>query len=159
MTESRPAHGAEQAEQPSLGVLLFIPYRHMEQRILRAVTAAGHPITLPQARVFQRIDPAGSRLTRIAESAQVTKQAAKFLIDQLERAGYLERSPDPTDRRARLVRITERGRDVIQIATREQGRIEAEWTAHLGPSATDRLRRTLVHLREITDPYGPVPPG
>ena len=147
------AQNSQAADQPSLGVLLFIPYRHLEQRILQAVVAAGHHITLPQARVFQRIDPAGSRLTRIAESAQVSKQAAKFLIDQLERAGYLERVPDPTDGRARVVRITTLGRNVIQVATEEQARVEAEWAAHLGRSASDRLRRALIQLREITDPY------
>ncbi len=36
---------------PSLGVLLFIPYRHLEQRILRAVNEAGYPLTLAQARM------------------------------------------------------------------------------------------------------------
>ena len=139
--------------EPSLGVLLYIPYRHMEQRILRAVAATGHQISLAQARVFQRIDPAGSRLTQIAEAAQVSKQAAKFLVDQLERSGYVERVADPHDGRARMVRITPYGYDVIRIATDEQTKIEGEWVAHLGQAATEELRRVLLQLREITDPY------
>ena len=118
------------------------------------MVAAGHPITLAQARVFQRIDEDGSRLTRIAESAQVTKQAAKFLIDQLERGGYIKRTPDhPTDGRAHVIRITPRGRDVIRIATEKQTTIEKEWADHLGQPATEELRRVLVQLRAITDPY------
>ena len=56
---------------PSLGVLLFIPYRHLEQRVLRAVHEAGYPLTLAQARMAQRIDDAGSRLTQLAEAAQI----------------------------------------------------------------------------------------
>jgi len=79
----------------SLGVLMFIPYRHMQQRILDVVVDAGHPITLAQAWILQRVDHQGSRLTTLAESAQLTKQAAGFLVDQLERAGYVERGRIP----------------------------------------------------------------
>lgn len=137
----------------SLGVLLFIPYRHLEQRILAGLAASGHPITLAQARFAQRIDDAGSRLTQLAESAQVTKQTAQFLVDQLESAGYVERAPDPADARAKLVRITPRGHDVIATATAIQSAIEQEWRDHLGPTAYDDLFASLSRLREITDPY------
>lgn len=138
---------------PSLGVLLFIPYRHMEQRILAAVVAAGHPITLTQARLFQRVDKQGSRLTTLAAAAQATKQAAKFIVDQLESGEYVERVPDPSDGRARLVRITSRGYDVIRIATAVQSEVEQEWCQHLGRQNTEDLRRALLRLREITDPF------
>ncbi|WP_375426638.1 MarR family winged helix-turn-helix transcriptional regulator [uncultured Friedmanniella sp.] len=151
MTTATP-EGAGHAG-PSLGVLLFIPYRHMEQRILDAVVAAGHPITLVQARLFQRVDPNGSRLTALAAAAQASKQAAKFLVDQLEAAGYVERVPDPDDGRARLVCITSRGHDVIRIATAVQSGIEDEWSRHLGGQADEELRRHLLRLREITDPF------
>src|SRR5689334_20298315 len=99
----------------------------MEQRILDAVVAAGHPITLAQARVFQRLDPEGSRLTQLAASAQVTKQTAGFFVDQLEEAGYVERVPDPSDARARLIRISDRGLDAIAAARAAQDQIEEEW--------------------------------
>lgn len=137
----------------SIGVLMLIPYRHMEQRVLAAVVAAGHPITLAQARVFQRLDAGGSRLTQLARASQVTKQAAGFLVDELERTGYLERVPDPRDGRARLIRITPAGREVVAVALVEQKRIEAEWERHLGPRRSAELRRSLESLREITDPW------
>jgi DNA-binding MarR family transcriptional regulator len=143
----------EPADEPPLGVLLFIPVRHMEERILAAVVAAGYPITLAQAKLAQRIDPGGSRLGRLAEAAQVTKQSAGYLVDQLEEAGYVERVPDPRDARAVLVRIAERGRQVIAVAQAEQDRIEAEWEHHVGADALESLRATLLRLREITDPY------
>lgn len=138
---------------PSLGVLLFIPYRQMEQRVLAALEVAGYRITLAQARLFQRVDQGGTRLTRLAEAAQLSKQAAGFLVDQLERGGYVERVPDPQDGRARLVSTTARGREVIAVAALEQARVEAEWTEHLGAEAVEGLSATLVRLREITDPY------
>jgi DNA-binding MarR family transcriptional regulator len=75
--------------------------------------------------------------------ALITKQTAGFLVDQLERAGYVRRVPDPRDARARLVQIAERGRAAV----------EAEWTAYLGEQATTQLRHALARLRDITDPY------
>lgn len=138
---------------PNLGVLLFLPYRHMEQRILDAVVAAGHPVTLAQARVFQRVDAGGSRLTDLAAAAQVTKQTAGFLVDQLVAGGFVERVPDPTDARARLVRITARGYAAIAVAQSVQAEIEQEWRDHLGAAEVETLREMLLRLREITDPW------
>lgn len=139
--------------EPSLGVLLFIPYRHLEQRILRAVQEAGHPMTLAQARMAQRINEAGSRLTQLAESAQVTKPTAVYLVDQLQEGGYVERVADPSDARARLIRFTPRGRAVVALARAAQHEVEQEWLAHLGAKRTDALLDTLTRLRSITDPY------
>lgn len=138
----------------NLGLLLFIPYRAMESRVFAALAEAGFgDVTPAQARVFQRIAPGGSRLTELAEQAQITKQSAGFLVDQLERAGYVERVTDPTDARARLVRISERGARTIPLAAAVVAEVEAEWEAHLGKQRMRQLREALTRLREITDPY------
>ena len=98
---------AEDASEPlNLGVLLFIPYRSMESAVLAHLKAHGHDLPLSQARVFQRIAPNGSRLGELAQAAQVSKQTVGSVVDQLERAGYVSRVPDPTDARARLVVVT-----------------------------------------------------
>ncbi len=142
------------AEELNIGLLLFIPYRAMEQRLFEALAAAGFDDFTPaQARVFQRIAPGGSRLTDLAEQAQITKQSAGFLVDQLERAGYVERVPDPTDARARLIRVAERGERAIPLAAGVVAEVEAEWAAHLGKQRMGQLRRLLTRLRELTDPY------
>ena len=140
-------------QDPSLGVLLFIPFRAMEARVLEAVVAAGHTVTMAQSRVFQRISAEGSRLTDLAAAAQMTKQSAGFLVDQLEAHGYVERVPDPRDARARLVRLTARGREVVEVARPVQQAIEAEWVKHLGIARAQELYATLEELRTITDPY------
>lgn len=141
-------------ERPMLGILMFVAYRAMESRALAALSEAGfEDITPAQARVFERVGPHGTRLTDLAEQAQVTKQTAGFLVDQLERAGYVERRPDPTDARARLVCVAPRGAEAVQVADAVVTQVEAEWEAHLGESDMRRLRRTLTRLREITDPY------
>jgi DNA-binding MarR family transcriptional regulator len=141
-------------EDLNAGLLMFVAYRAMEKRVLDAVVAAGYDdITLAQARVFQRIGPDGTRLGELAEQAQVTKQTAGFLVDQLERAGYVERTPDPADARARLVRVAERGRAAGAVAAAVVAEVEDEWAAHLGARRMTQLREALGMLREITDPY------
>jgi DNA-binding MarR family transcriptional regulator len=145
----------EQAQEPlNVGLLLFIPYRALEARVFAALATAGYDdVTPAQARVFQRIAPQGSRLTDLAQQAQITKQSAGFLVDQLERAGYVQRTADPTDARARRVRISPRGAAAIPIAAAVVAQVEAEWTAHLGQRRMAQLRQSLAMLREITDPY------
>jgi DNA-binding MarR family transcriptional regulator len=141
------------ANQMNLGLLLFLSYRAMENRVLSALADKGFEVTLAQARIFQRIGPNGTRLTGLAEQAQVTKQTAGFLVDQLERAGYVQRTPDPTDARARLVRVSERGAVAVALGAAVVAEVEAEWMAHLGPRRMSQLRAALTALREITDPY------
>ena len=136
------------------GLLLFIAYRAMENRIFEALAQAGFDdFTLAQARVMQRIGPEGTRLTRLAEAAQVTKQTAGHLVDQLERTGYVRRTPDPTDARARLVRLAERGIAAQPVAAAVLAEVEDEWRDHLGERRWRQLREALTSLREITDPY------
>jgi DNA-binding MarR family transcriptional regulator len=141
-------------QEPNLGILLFVAYRALEQRAHDAVIAAGiADITLAQARIAARIGPHGTRVSDLAEQARVTKQSAGFLVDQLESAGYVERVPDPTDRRARLVRLTARADRVVKTANAEVERVLAEWSDHVGADRLQRMHETLQDLREITDPW------
>ncbi len=136
-----------------MGLLLYIPYRWMENRVFAALADAGYDFSVAQMKILQRIAPEGSRLTDLAEQAQVTKQTAGFLVDQLEKGGWVERVPDPTDGRARLIRIAPKGQKAVPIANAAVAEVEAEWEAHLGKQRMAQLRRALTQLREITDPY------
>ena len=138
----------------NLGLLCFFPFRALEVRVFQALAAAGFAdLTVAQGRIAARIGESGTRLTELADQAQVTKQTAGFLVDQLERAGYVRRVPDPTDGRARLVCFAERGRAAVAVARRVEAEVEAEWTAHLGEESARALREALTRLREVTDPW------
>ena len=140
-------------EPLNLGLLMFIPYRSLESAVLAHLKAHGHDLPLSQARVFQRIAPDGSRLGELAQAAQVSKQTVGSIVDQLERAGYVARVPDPTDARARLVLITDLGRELVELSLPVVREIESAWQAHLGAARTRELRSALQKLREITDPF------
>jgi DNA-binding MarR family transcriptional regulator len=138
-------------------LLMFIVQRYAAGRIYDAVREAGlGDITIAQSRLAVGIDPEGTRLSVLADRAQVAKQTATALVDHLERAGYVERVPDPADGRARLVRLTARGEQLIPIARAQERLIEDEWEAHLGARRMRQLREALERLREITDPYAGV---
>ena len=135
-------------------LLMFIAARSAGNRIFEALQRAGfEDLTIAQSRLMMGLDPEGTRLSVLADRAQIAKQTATALVDRLERAGYVERVPDPSDGRARLVRMTARAGAVVPLARAEEDRIEAEWREHLGPRRMQQLREALTALREITDPY------
>ncbi len=145
---------ASSGEGVNLGLLLFIPYRAMENRVFESLAEAGFDdITLARSRICQRIGRDGIRLTDLAEQAQVTKQAASGLVDELEQAGYVTRVPDPSDARARLITIAPRGAAAVEAAAGTIAAVEAEWVQHLGHRRIAQLRHILEDLRNVTDPY------
>jgi DNA-binding MarR family transcriptional regulator len=134
-------------------LLMFINYRAAEDRIFSAVSSAGFQgITRAQARLVAGIDADGTRLVVLAERARIAKQTANALVNGLEEAGYVERVPDPTDGRARLVRLTARGRAGLPHAQAEEARIEAEWEAQLGRRRMQAMREALWELALLSDP-------
>ncbi|HEV7185255.1 MAG TPA: MarR family transcriptional regulator [Leifsonia sp.] len=148
------AGGMDGALGINLGVSLFIPYRYAEDRIFQAVREAGFDDwTLAQCRVFQRVDQGGSRLTELADQAQMTKQSTGVMVDQLERLGYVRRVADPRDGRARLIVIEGRGLQAAAVAQATLDEILAEWKTYLGTRNFALLQQILDQLREITDPY------
>lgn len=139
---------------PSLGVLMYVASRSLEARAYDAAVAAGAvDVTATQARLMAQIDPDGTRVVTLAARARTTKQSATSLVDQLERAGYVERVPDPADGRAKLVRLTDRARTVAVAANAEVSRALAEWQEHLGAPRMRDLEETMRMLRGITDPW------
>jgi DNA-binding MarR family transcriptional regulator len=148
------AVGGMDEQQVDLGASMFISYRYLEDRIFRVLQDGGFDDwTLAQCRVFQRIAPDGSRLTDVADQAQMTKQSASAMIDQLERLGYVRRVDDPTDGRARLIVIEQRGRRAVEMAKTTLDEILSEWESYLGTRNFALLQQILDQLREITDPY------
>jgi DNA-binding MarR family transcriptional regulator len=99
--------------------------------------------------VFRYLTPEGVRLRYLAECSQLTPPAIGEHVDELERLGYVERVPDPSDRRAKLIRPTKRGTAFMQAAYQALAEIEREWTAVVGAKALTRLRDSLAEVRAL----------
>ena len=116
------------------------------KRILDGVQAAGHPIRMAHSMVFVHIDLDGIRLTQLAERASMTPQAMGELVDDLVQMGYVARIPDPSDGRAKLIVLTDKGYDNLQAAFDTISGIERDLAKLLG---THRLVDLRASLREI----------
>src|SRR5207342_2282674 len=79
----------------------------------------------------------------VAELAGLSKQAVNDTLSELERCGYIERHPDPQDGRARIVRLTDRGRALQAAAHQTSRELEAEWADIVGEERFAGLRSTL----------------
>jgi DNA-binding MarR family transcriptional regulator len=93
--------------------------------------------------VFGTIDPEGTRLTDLAERAHMTKQSVGEVASDLEQRGYVERVPDPSDGRAKIIRLTERGRDAQAVGRGLIDDIEREWAERFGTERIVALREAL----------------
>jgi DNA-binding MarR family transcriptional regulator len=93
--------------------------------------------------VFGNIDPDGSRLTDLADRARMTKQSVGEVTSDLEQRGYVERVPDPSDGRAKIIRLTERGRAAQALGVGLIDEIEQEWAERFGAEHVAALREAL----------------
>jgi DNA-binding MarR family transcriptional regulator len=141
-----PLTSARQAPE-NLAILLREPFRAMSDELMRELAARGHPeVRFAHGSVFQFLDDDGTRVGVLAERAQVSKQAMAQLVAHLEEHGYVERIPDPHDRRARLVRATERGREVFDIARAVVADVDTRLRQRLGDAKVTQLRTLLQEL-------------
>jgi DNA-binding MarR family transcriptional regulator len=144
---SRLPKTAARGAPENLAILLREPFRVGTELLHRRFAERGHPeIRPPHGNVMQFLDGDGTRVSVLAERAQMTKQAMAELVLYLEQRGYVERVPDPSDRRAKLVRATPRGEQLYAIAREVVAEIEADWTERLGEAKMRRLRELLQEL-------------
>ncbi|MDQ3881471.1 MAG: MarR family transcriptional regulator [Chloroflexota bacterium] len=135
-----------------LGVLLRTGWHGFLDELFTRLAAEGFDDLRPaHSPVFQHLERDGTRIGVLAERAQMTNQSMGYLVDALESRGYVERRPDPGDRRAALVVITDRGRAQIAAARRQIADIEREWEERIGSQRMTALREGLQALAASLD--------
>jgi DNA-binding MarR family transcriptional regulator len=127
------------------------------RRIVEGVNSAGFLQRPAHSAVMAHIDiDGGTRLSTIAMRANITPQAVGELVDDLERIGYVVRQPDPHDRRAKRIVLTDRGRESVAAALDTIATLEAELEDLLGSDKLaelhDSLSRILATSRLFKDP-------
>lgn len=138
---------SEAPEQASNTIaMLGRAYSLLGFQIVDGVVGAGFPQKPSHSAVFAQIRPEGSRLTELARGANMTPQAMGELVDEVEELGYVERRPDPTDRRAKLIVLTPRGHQCIAAGIATIQDIEQRIDQILGPQGHAQLRRLLSDL-------------
>jgi DNA-binding MarR family transcriptional regulator len=92
---------------------------------------------------FARLSGTPATTAQLAEHLGITKQATSELVTHLVVNGYLVRTPDPDDRRARLLVLTGRGHACTRAAEQAAADTVAEWNRRLTPQQQSELRATL----------------
>jgi DNA-binding MarR family transcriptional regulator len=140
--------GDESPADPPLNTISMLgqAYSLLGFRIVEGVVGAGYPQKPKYSGVFAQISFEGSRLTTLATRANMTPQAMGELVDELVELGYVERRPDPSDGRAKLIVPTRRGRDAIEAGRVTIEGIEGRVTEILGERGHRELRRLLKKL-------------
>lgn len=148
MADLRKA-SAPRTRQILIGALLRVPAQAIHRRIIRELEAAGFDgLSLPHMAVLQFPGPDGVRPGTLAERAGMSKQAMNQLLRSLEGLGLLVRSDAPEEGRARIVRLTRRGRAVQAKVLEILRGIEREWQAELGSKDFAQLKGLLVRVWE-----------
>jgi len=130
-----------------LGLLLRLLHQHWVQAIHAALDDAGFGDVRPShANVFTFVPAAGIQVSELTQLAHVRKQTMAQAVEELEQLGYVERRPDPDDRRARLVFLTSRGELVRPVAMAAGRRVEARWAALASTQQIEALRHSLLLL-------------
>ncbi len=119
-------------------------------KIVDGVVGAGYPQKPSHSAVFAQIKPDGSRLTDLARGANMTPQAMGEVVDELEDLDYVARRPDPSDRRAKLIVLTAKGRRCIAAGNATIEGLENRITETLGERGHRQLRRLLQRLLDAS---------
>jgi DNA-binding MarR family transcriptional regulator len=147
MERSDEVQAMDLPARPLIGLLLRLVYQQYSQDIDAALRDAGFDDIRPSAaNVFPFVPPDGITVSELAELARVRKQTMAQAVDQLERTGYVERRPNPRDRRSRLVCLTERGRSVPPVTHAAAERVEERWAELTSKPDLEALRGGLIGL-------------
>ena len=130
-----------------IGASMRLVWQWIWAQNFEAVVRAGYDDLKPaHVGLFRYPTLDGCRLTEIAHQMQITKQSVHEFVGHLEARGYLVREPDPADRRARVVRLTAKGRQLETVIRTQAHHAEEQIAAMLGPRRFGQLQRALDDL-------------
>jgi len=142
--------------RPPLPALLRPLLDRFETRHLELMAEAGFDdVRRAHNAVFVHLPAEGSRLTDLADAADISKQAMGELVDDLVAKDYLERIRDPSDGRAKLIRWAERGQQAHRATLDAFATIDAELSAAFGATRFDDLRDVLLDLVRVVPSGSP----
>jgi DNA-binding MarR family transcriptional regulator len=137
----------EHYRKNNIGQPLMEVARDFQKSALVGFSESGHNrLQSSHQAVLAHLGLEGARLTELAEKAMMTKQAMGQLVDEVERLGYVERSPDPSDGRAKIVRFTPKGLELIRRGTEIGDTIQRRYASLIGEEKMGQLRELLEEL-------------
>jgi DNA-binding MarR family transcriptional regulator len=134
-------------EHPTMGLLLRLLYQLYSLEIQGALREAGFDDVNPAAaNVFTFLTSDGATVSELASLSHVRKQTMAQTVEQLERSGYVERRPNPSDRRSQLVFLTARGKRIPLVTHKAAAAVEKRWARLTGAHELETIRESLLDL-------------
>ena len=134
---------------PYVGAMLRLVWQWVWEQIYAGVGEAGYDDVNPaHIALFRYPSLDGLRPSEVAAQSQITKQSVNDLVGHLEKHGYVVRTPDPADGRARVLRLTAKGRRLETTINHQARAAELGIAEMLGPRQFTQLRRALEQLTQ-----------
>ncbi|MGW5581689.1 MarR family winged helix-turn-helix transcriptional regulator [Micromonospora chokoriensis] len=131
-------------QDPDLGILAVQLSARVQREIFRRSAEHGFGDVRPRhGAVLAYLDVEGTRPGELARLAGRNKQTMGAILDELERLGYVRRTPDPADRRAKLIVPTDRGREFMELSDGIVDQIEQKLSDTLGAEQYQTFRNAL----------------
>ena len=144
---------SEDWRRGNAGRALFNATKKFEQDILTSLASNGFPeIRLVHLNLYRNLEFDGTRLTELAARASMTKQGMQELVDRAEKAGFIERRPDPDDRRAKFVVFSDKGLVLLEALHQAIVFAEQNMIARIGGAPVELIGQW---LRAYTAADGP----
>ena len=142
-----PQASASEGYEDNIGRLLQLALRDFQNRCAEKLHARGYTqLSATHLTILSYIDPDGTRIITLAERAGMTKQSMGDLIRELEGQGYVQRSPDPLDKRAVMIKLVPDNGSFLSDAYTIMAEIQAEYAAALSAGGVEQLRGLLMSL-------------
>ncbi len=139
MSSSLTKHGSR-----NLAFLLLDRFRWFQRSLRSRLDLEGVPeMTIPQILILPNLDAGGTRISELARRVGVSRQAVHQTLGELADLGLLEVVADPTHGRARLARLTNRGRKIDRDALKVIARLERDLASRIGKRNLADLHRAL----------------
>jgi DNA-binding MarR family transcriptional regulator len=145
---SRPS-----ATRDNLGFLLAKASQRWNELLSEAFAREGFPEVRASygSVLLPLFEEDGLRMGEVASRARLSKQTMTTMVRLAERDGLVERRPDPRDRRATVVHLTDKGRRFKPVAERVLSKLDAQAGAALGQRGLASTARALARLADLDD--------
>jgi DNA-binding MarR family transcriptional regulator len=128
----------------NVGRAIFEATRVIEADVLKVLAEEGFSeIRMVHLNLYRNLELDGTRLTELALRANMTKQGMQELVDRAEKLGYVERRPDPHDRRAKVVAFSKRGLKLLEALHKAVVYMEKRMAERIGERAVRQVARVL----------------
>ncbi len=143
-------HDIKSHQKASLGHLFSRVGRMLTGHAISKVHDAGYPeVRESWLPILQHVEEEGIRSIDLANKLSISKQAANQMVKEIQKQGYLQRAPDPKDKRAQLITLTEQGWQAWVIGLKAMTEMERRLETQLGLDNVNHMRSQAAIIENI----------